>query len=70
MLGHIGGKWLDRLHQQLAKELRSIGWTQMQIAKATGSTQSTVSRLITKSVVGLNATADENTIDGLSLIHI
>ena len=64
MLGHIGGRWLDRLHQQLAKELRSIGWTQMQIAKATGSTQSTVSRLITKSVVGLNATADENTIDG------
>ena len=40
MLGHIGGKWLDRLLQQLSKELRAIGWTQMQIANATGSTQS------------------------------
>ncbi|MBH34737.1 MAG: hypothetical protein CMB74_04720 [Euryarchaeota archaeon] len=64
MLGHIGSKWLDRLHQQLAKELRTIGWTQMQIAKATGSTQSTVSRLITKSVIPLGATADETTVDG------
>lgn len=64
MLGHVGGKWLDRLHQQLAKELRSIGWTQMQIAKATGSTQSTVSRLVTKSALPLGASADEDTIDG------
>ena len=50
MLGHIGGKWLDRLLQQLSKELRAIGWTQMQIATATGSTQSTVSRQIMKPV--------------------
>lgn len=64
MLGHIGGKWLDRLLQQLAKELRAIGWTQMQIAKATGSTQSTVSRQITKPVISLGASADENTVDG------
>ena len=64
MLGQIGGKWLDRLHQQLAKELRSIGWTQTQIATITGSTQSTVSRLISKPVIPLGASADENTVDG------
>ena len=64
MLGHIGGKWLDRLLQQLAKELRANGWTQMQIAKATGSTQSTVSRQISKPVTSLGASADETTVDG------
>ena len=66
MLGHIGGRWLDRLLQQLSKELRALGWTQMQIARATGSTQSTVSRHISKSVVNLGATADEVMIDGWS----
>ena len=64
MLGQIGGKWLDRLLQQLSKELRAIGWTQMQIASATGSTQSTVSRQIMKPVLELGASADESTIDG------
>ena len=64
MLGHIGGKWLDRLLQQLSKELRASGWTQMQIAKATGSTQSTVSRQISKPVTSLGASADETTVDG------
>jgi predicted fused transcriptional regulator/phosphomethylpyrimidine kinase/predicted transcriptional regulator len=64
MLGTIGNKWLDRLHQQLAKELRANGWSQMEIAKATGSTQSTVSRQITKVAQELGATADEVTIDG------
>lgn len=64
MLGHAGGRWLDRLHQQLAKELRSNGWSQMDIAKATGSTQSSVSRHIMKPATSLDATADELVIDG------
>ena len=64
MLGQVGSKWLDRLHQQLAKELRVNGWSQMEIAKATGSTQSTVSRQIMKPVVSLGASADETTVDG------
>ena len=64
MLGQIGGRWLDRLLQQLCKELRALGWTQMQIARATGSTQSTVSRQISKPAVQLGATADEVMIDG------
>ena len=64
MLGSIGNKWLDRLHQQLAKELKTNGWSQMDIAKATGSTQSTVSRQIMKAPQELGATADEITIDG------
>lgn len=66
MLGPIGGRWLDRLLQQLSKELRAQGWTQMQIARATGSTQSTVSRQISKPVIELGATADEVMIDGWS----
>ena len=55
---------MDRLHQQVAKELRSNGWSQMDIAKATGSTQSTVSRQIMKPVQKLGASADEAMIDG------
>lgn len=55
---------MDRLHQQVAKELRSNGWSQMDIAKATGSTQSTVSRQIMKPVQMLGASADEAMIDG------
>ena len=65
-LGKLAASWLDRLLQQLAKELRANGWTQMQIARATGSTQSTVSRHISKPVTGLGASADETTIDGWS----
>ena len=64
MLGQVGSKWLDRLHQQLAKELRVNGWSQMDIAKATGSTQSTVSRQIMKPATPLGASADETTVDG------
>jgi len=55
---------MDRLHQQVAKELRSNGWSQIDIAKATGSTQSTVSRQIMKPVQMLGASADEAMIDG------
>ncbi len=40
------------------------GWSQMEIAKATGSTQSTVSRHIMKPVIALGASADEVTVDG------
>ena len=64
MLGQIGSRWMDRLHQQLAKELRVSGWSQMDIAKALGTTQSTVSRQIMKPVTALGASADETTIDG------
>jgi len=64
MLGQIGSKWLDRLHQQLAKALRAKGWSQMDIAKSTGSTQSTVSRQIMKPLLPLGASADESTVDG------
>jgi len=64
MLGTVGGRWMDRLHQQVAKELRSNGWSQIDIAKATGSTQSTVSRQIMKPVQMLGASADEAMIDG------
>ena len=63
MLGQIGSRWLDRLHQQLAKELKIIGWSQMEIADVTGSTQSTISRLLMKPAFSLGASADEATVD-------
>jgi len=67
MLGEIGSKWLDRLHQQIAKDLRVKGWSQVEIADILGTTQSTISRQIMKKPVELNASADESTIDGWAL---
>ena len=32
MLGKDGATWLDRLHMQLARNLRSNGWSQAEIA--------------------------------------
>ena len=63
MLGDIGDKWLERLHQHVAKDLRTKGWSQNDIADMMGSTQSTISRQMQKSPRELGATADEATID-------
>ena len=63
MLGIIGDKWLERLHQHVAKDLRTKGWSQTEIAEIMGSTQSTISRQMQKSPRQLGATADEATID-------
>ena len=66
MLGEVGGKWLDKLHQDVAKDLRSKGWSQSEIADILGSTQSTISRHIQKPTVELTASADEAMIDAWS----
>ena len=50
MLGEVGSKWLDRLHQHVAKDLRGKGWSQTEIAGILGSTQSTISRHVQKPV--------------------
>ena len=63
MLGIIGDKWLERLHQHVAKDLRTKGWSQNDIADLLGSTQSTISRQMQKTPSALGATADEATID-------
>ena len=63
MLGEVGGKWLDRLHQHVAKDLRGKGWSQTEIAAVLGSTQSTISRHIQKPTIGLTASADEAMVD-------
>ena len=39
MLGETGGAWLNRLHMQLARELRGQGWSQMNIASILGTTK-------------------------------
>ena len=63
MLGAIGDKWLERLHQHVAKDLRTKGWSQNEIADLLGSTQSTISRQMQKTIRQIGATADEATID-------
>ncbi len=45
MLGQDGAVWLERLHMQLARNLRSSDWSQAEIADILGTTQSTVSRM-------------------------
>jgi len=64
MLGETGDKWLNRLHMQLSRELRSQGWSQMEIAAMLGTTQSTVSRQYQKPILELPGSADALTIDG------
>ena len=63
MLGDVGSRWLDRLHQHLAKDLKTKGWSQSEIASILGSTQSTISRHIQKPTIKLNASADEAMVD-------
>ena len=63
MLGDNGDKWLLRLHMQIAKTLNIAGWSQSQIATILGSTQSTVSRQLLRTVPDLPS-ADADTIDG------
>lgn len=63
MLGEVGSKWLDRLHQHVAKDLRGKGWSQTEIAAMLGSTQSTISRHVQKPTIQLSASADEAMVD-------
>lgn len=63
MLGEVGSKWLDRLHQDVAKDLRTKGWSQAEIADILGSTQSTISRHIQKSTIELPSSGDEAMVD-------
>ena len=63
MLGEVGSKWLDRLHQHVAKDLRGKGWSQTEIAAILGSTQSTISRHVQKPTIQLSASADEAMVD-------
>ena len=62
MLGETGDRWLLRLHMQLARDLNGAGWSQNQIARILGSTQSTVSRQLSRSLPKLPS-ADADTID-------
>lgn len=66
MLGDVGSKWLDRLHQDVAKDLRTKGWSQAEIADILGSTQSTISRHIQKSTIELSSSGDEAMVDAWS----
>ena len=64
MLGSDGSAWLERLHMQLARNLKSSGWSQAEIAEILGSTQSTISRMAHRELPLMAGTSDESTIDG------
>jgi len=64
MLGEDGSNWLDRLHMQLARNLRAADWSQSEIATILGTTQSTVSRMASRDLPPMAGTSDESTIDG------
>ena len=64
MLGSDGASWLERLHMQLARDLRAAGWSQAEIADILGSTQSTISRMAHRDLPSMAGTSDESTIDG------
>ena len=64
MLGENGMRWLERLHLQIARELRAKEWSQAEIANILGTTQSTISRQYARPLPELAGTADELMIDG------
>jgi len=64
MLGEDGSAWLERLHMQLARNLRAADWSQAEIAEIMGSTQSTISRMAHRDLPEMSGTSDESTIDG------
>ncbi len=64
MLGNDGSAWLERLHMQLARNLKAADWSQAEIASILGSTQSTVSRMAHRDLPEMSGTSDESTIDG------
>ena len=64
MLGSDGAAWLERLHMQLARNLKSSGWSQAEIADILGSTQSTISRMAHRELPAMAGTSDQSTIDG------
>jgi len=64
MLGSDGSAWLERLHMQLARNLKSSGWSQAEIADILGSTQSTISRMAHRELPAMAGTSDQSTIDG------
>ncbi len=64
MLGPDGSVWIERLHMQLARNLKSANWSQAEIAQMLGSTQSTISRMAHRDLPDMSGTSDESTIDG------
>ena len=64
MLGEDGSAWLERLHMQLARNLRAADWSQAEIADIMGSTQSTISRMAHRDLPEMSGTSDQSTIDG------
>jgi len=64
MLGEDGSAWLERLHMQLARNLKAADWSQAEIADIMGSTQSTISRMAHRDLPEMAGTSDESTIDG------
>ena len=62
MLGEVGSRWLDRLHQHLAKDLKTKGWSNQRLL-AYLVQHRVQSRHIQKPTIKLNASADEAMVD-------
>jgi|TARA_B100002052_G_scaffold64253_1_gene57478 predicted fused transcriptional regulator/phosphomethylpyrimidine kinase len=63
MLGNDGSAWLERMHMQIARNLKASDWSQAEIAEILGSTQSTISRMAHRDLPQMAGTSDESTID-------
>ncbi|MBT6644466.1 MAG: helix-turn-helix domain-containing protein, partial [Euryarchaeota archaeon] len=64
MLGDGGTDWMTRLQMLVAKKLLATDWSQSETAKILGTTQSTISRLVSRQLPSLPGSADEAVIDG------
>lgn len=64
MLGEGGSDWMTRLQMMVAKKLLASEWSQAETAAILGTTQSTISRLVTRPMPTLPGSADESVIDG------
>ncbi len=63
MLGVNAQLWQQRLHANISTSLIKSGWSQTDISDVLGTTQSTVSRWVSKPVASLDSAADEESVD-------
>lgn len=63
MLGVNAQLWQTRLHAGISRQLSANGWSQEQISQTLGTTQSSVSRWLTRPLATLEAAGDELAID-------
>jgi predicted fused transcriptional regulator/phosphomethylpyrimidine kinase len=66
VLGVNAQSWLPRLHQKIATGLIENGWSQAAVAEVLATTQSTVSRWLTRPSTALRDSSDDDAIDDVA----